>query len=124
MDDIRKLLFGDEEAQKKYDEGHNQNVCPLPPKPEPGLLAHIKDLEREVQNLTDDLWGNAGRYPYPSATVRANKPPHRHHAGRAAWIDWHMRKEDLDNRRPLPLLHRIELQRYRLVVRLREMIGL
>lgn len=126
-DEEHRQLFGDKEAKAAYQKAQSLNSCPLPPKPEPGLLERFEDLEREVQRLNDDLWGNAGRYPYPHATVHADKAPHRYRAGRAAWIDWHRRREEIRDafdQPKVPLLHRIELHRYRLVARLKEKLGL
>jgi hypothetical protein len=117
-DDIRKLLFGDEKAEEEYRKAMELNLCPHPPKPEPGLLARFRKMELEVEDLHRDLWGvyKGGRGRY-LPEIHADRPPHRYQgAGRAVWIDWHMRREDYEGQSSkVPLLHRIEQQRSRLV---------
>jgi hypothetical protein len=93
--DIRRILYGDVEAQKAHDEHRRHNECPAPPPPEKGLLSRIDDMEREIASLNQDLWGRGGRNRWFHA-LHADKPPHRYHdEGRAVWIDWHMRQEDV-----------------------------
>ena len=94
-DEMRKLLFGDTEAREDYEDAVKRNGAPRPVKPEPGLLERFEDLEKEVEELHRDLWGSRGRHRW-FYEIHEDKPPDRweiHAAGRAVWIDWHMRKE-------------------------------
>ena len=90
LDEIRKVLFGDEEAWKVYEARRNES--PAVEKPEKGLIDKMKDVERALLNIKarfDDYGGDYSLYSWTPGNEWSLSPirwvQHKQRQERVAW---------------------------------------
>lgn len=112
--DLRRVLFGDEEAWEKYNNEHKgrRNECPRMAEPKKGAMRRLEDLERDVKNLqlnSEHYGQNAGhrsRYDFAPGTEWQMAP--------LKWVEHKQREERdaWDRGRMPPVGGRLDFRRY------------